>query len=165
MNTPVVLDPQALKAFDAVADLVKQLIALSTGVIALTITFLSTVVNSAPANASRYLKMAWVLYCLNVLFGVMAMMAIAGTLGSDSATKNIYQPNISVWVGLQVFAFMCGTGLVIAFGAASLNGRNFSGVGQRTESPVAAPDNATKTSEPAGKVVDREQEAKPSPPP
>jgi hypothetical protein len=112
-----------------------QLITLSTGIIALTITFLKDVVHTAPAKASRYLKTSWVLYCLNVLLGIMALMAIAGTLGSDSATKDVYQLNISMWVGLQVFTFLSGTSLVIAFGSVSLNDRS-----KITEAPAPPSD-------------------------
>jgi hypothetical protein len=137
------LDPDVLKSFDAVSDLVKQLITLSTAVIALTITFLTGVVRTVPPKASRNLKTAWVLYCLTVLFGIGAMMAIAGTLGSTSATKNIYQPNITWWVGLQVFTFMSGTGLVIAFGSASLKSTS-----QIVQPSGAVPDGTPTASEP-----------------
>src|SRR5690242_1048270 len=50
------------KAFDFAQDVTKQLITLSTGVIALTITFLKDVATKAPSGALDFLHIAWVLF-------------------------------------------------------------------------------------------------------
>ncbi len=144
------VDPQVLKAFDAVTDLVKQFMTLSTGVIALTITFLKDVVKSAPPGASRHLKRAWVLYCTNIVFGVWALMAIVGTITDDAAVKDVWRPGIAMPVGLQAFTFLCGTALVIAFGAASLKHAAVSGGPKPSEGPAAAGGGAAGPAEPPG---------------
>lgn len=114
MDPNITVDAQSLmKSFDMVSDLVKQLITLSTGIVALTVTFLKDVVRNEPAGAARYLRWAWTLYVLSMLSGILALMAVAGTMGRGLTEGGIYQANISRWVGFQIGSFMLATVFVV----------------------------------------------------
>lgn len=106
------------KAFDFASDLTKQLITLSVGVIALTVTF----VKDVKGTAHTLLVVSWAIYLVSILFGVATMMALAGNLErpGDNAKPSIYAGNIRMLAGIQVVAFAVATGLTIWFGAKAL---------------------------------------------
>ena len=111
------LDPQVVKSFDALADLVKQVITLSTGVIALTLSFLKDVVRSVPPRTGWLLRASWLLHGFSATCGVLAFMAIVGSLGTAAANEGIYRAGIALWVGLQLFLFMTANVLLAVFGS------------------------------------------------
>lgn len=67
----------------AAADMTKQIITLSTGVIALTVTFLEKITQVAP-GASRHVPWtlfgAWIFFGLTILAAVVTLGAVTGTL-------------------------------------------------------------------------------------
>jgi hypothetical protein len=73
------MDKNIEKAFDFAQDTTKQLITLATGVIALTITFLSDVIKTAPASSVTWLHSAWVLYLVSIVFGILTLLNSQGT--------------------------------------------------------------------------------------
>jgi hypothetical protein len=77
-------DEREKKVFDFAADLTKQLITLSTGIVTLTLLLSKDVVGP------RLLAvLAWAFFLLSTLFGLWALMALTGTLApiKDSITK------------------------------------------------------------------------------
>lgn len=104
--------------------LAQQLITLSTGILALTITFTKDIVKAAPVSPKWLLYLAWVSYLLCICFGVWAMSAITGTLAplpsSGVAPSLNINSNIRIPAGLQVVAFISGVVLIIIYGALSL---------------------------------------------
>ncbi|HXK39880.1 MAG TPA: hypothetical protein VJ837_03530 [Candidatus Paceibacterota bacterium] len=123
------MEKPAPKSFDFAADLVKQLITLSTGVIALTITFAKDIVgsvgssNGADSESILWLTLAWIGFSLSIVFGIWALMALTGTLepkGSDTAAPSIQGWNCRVPIGLQIFMFLSAIGCTIFYTVRSL---------------------------------------------
>ena len=75
------------KAFDFAADLTKQLITLSTGIITLTVTFSKDVFGAASSAELGWLVATWVLFFLSIVFGLLTLMALTGNL--DPVSKKI----------------------------------------------------------------------------
>jgi hypothetical protein len=108
------LAPRVSKSFDVAQEVVKQLIALATAVVTVTITFLTDVLGSAPSGAKILLGAAWLVYLLSILLGVATLMSISGTL-SENTQPSIYAGSIRLTAGIQVGLFLLATGLAIAF--------------------------------------------------
>ena len=112
------IDKGIEKAFDFAQETTKQLITLATAVIALTITFVTDVVETAPRGSAGFLQGAWVLYLVSIVFGVLTLLALTGNLerpGVDRA-PSIYRPNIVVFSACQVLAFSAALALTLVFG-------------------------------------------------
>ena len=77
---PAVPSPNVQKAFEFAQEAAKQLITLSTPIIALTVTFLTDVVEAAPTSSARILQAAWVAYFLSIVAGVFVLLNLAGNL-------------------------------------------------------------------------------------
>lgn len=129
------------KAFAFAADASKQMITLSTGIIALTVALLKDVVRD-PAARTGALELAWLAFGLSVFFGLWFLLALTGSLGSskitdDDLTINSSNARIPMWG--QVICFGAGLILTIIFGMTSLRPAAPPGV-----NPVAP---ATRTSD------------------
>ena len=119
-----VLDNNIEKAFDFAQDVTKQLITLATGVIALTLTFLTDVVKTAPAGTVVWLHVAWVVYLVSIVFGIVTLLNLSGNLERPGADKtsgvtkesSIYRASIRVCSGLQVLTFLAAIALTLVFG-------------------------------------------------
>jgi hypothetical protein len=114
------MEEQLKKSFDFAADLVKQLISLSTGIIALTITFSKDFLQSGSAPSAKDLAMvAWCIFVLSILCGIWALMAMTGTLdqkpGGKPVPVTIRGPNIVIPSALQIFFFIGGLAMTIIF--------------------------------------------------
>jgi hypothetical protein len=73
------LGSRAAKAIDIVVELAKQLITLSTGVIAITISLAKEIFAGQTAGLS-YLSASWIAYLFCITFGVWVILAAAGVL-------------------------------------------------------------------------------------
>lgn len=105
--------------FEFASELSKQIITLSTGILALTITFHKDVLEGQPRRADRLLAWAWAALLLAVLFGIWHLMALTGHLVSPEGASEIGSSARGP-AALQVLAFATGLGLVIAYGALNL---------------------------------------------
>ena len=112
------LDKNIEKAFDFAQEATKQLIALATGVIALTITFLTDVVETAPAGSAGFLQAAWVLYLASIVFGILALLMLTGNLErpGEGKSPSIYRGNIVACSIGQVLTFVAAVVLTLVFG-------------------------------------------------
>lgn len=73
------------KAFDFAADLTKQLITLSTGIVTITLLF------SKDLTGPRTLAVwAWTFYLLSTICGLWALMALTGTLAPLTSSKKTH---------------------------------------------------------------------------
>lgn len=103
------------KAFTFAQDLIKQVISLSSGIIALTITFFKDFVgNSAPHHAKMLLAVSWLFYIGSVFFGIWALMALTGSLG-DGKTS-IKDTNMRLPAKIHFGCFIVGLGITVAAG-------------------------------------------------
>ena len=141
---------QHKKAFDFASDVTKQLITLSTAIITITITFSKDIVDFSDTSAKNYLLWAWVLYIFTVIWGILTLMALTGSLqpmkrqskksgadktnnSKDSDSKedaqvieqecSINSPNIRTFSILQIVCFIVALSLTIAYGYKSLSGK------------------------------------------
>lgn len=102
--------PDRGKAIEMVVDLAKQLITLATGVLALTMTFLSDIAStSAPTRV--WLVVAWLILLSSVLAGVGTMMAATGHRAT-AEDPDPYAPNLRLLGGSQILLFVIGLGFV-----------------------------------------------------
>lgn len=111
------LDPQTAKAFDYASDLAKQLITLSTGILALTITFLRDVAKELRVGRHEFLAAAWLLYVVSMLFGVLSLMALTGALApTESFAKPLTIPSDArVLGGIQIVTFLLATAGIVFY--------------------------------------------------
>ena len=117
------LNEKAKKAFEFASETTKQLLTLSTAIIALTITFSKDFVREVPSAAINFLVWSWLGYLLSILFGIWTLMALTGTLQpkrTGGKPPNIWGTNVTRPAGLQVLSFVAGLALTIAFGIRSL---------------------------------------------
>jgi hypothetical protein len=105
------------KAFDAAAEVVKQLITLATAVLALTVTFAKDITRNTMAHRT-VLLIAWIVYLLSLAGGIWTLMALAGSLGQGE--QSIYGWNIKLPAGFQIASFLLATLLIIVYEALAL---------------------------------------------
>jgi hypothetical protein len=86
------MDERQKKAFDFAADLAKQLITLSTGLIALTITFWKDIVGGQHVTTPSWAYWSWYALVLSALCGVWVLMALTGEL--QPTTSSSGKPSI-----------------------------------------------------------------------
>jgi hypothetical protein len=108
---------RADKAFSFAQEVPKQLITLSTGVFALTLTFAEKIEGSATA-ARGFLEWAWGFYLGTILLGVVVLMTLAGHIDDppDDAHDTIYTPGIVVMAGAQILVFFTALILTLIYG-------------------------------------------------
>jgi hypothetical protein len=114
------MEEQVKKAFDFAADLVKQLISLATGIIALTITFSKDFLQSTSAPSARpFAMIAWSFFVMSILCGIWALMSLTGTLdqkcGSEPVPVTIRGANVVIPSALQILFFVGGLVMTIVF--------------------------------------------------
>ncbi|MDY8136538.1 hypothetical protein [Aquimarina sp. 2201CG5-10] len=132
------------KAFDFASDASKQLITLSTGIIALTITFAKDILKDFGNESFNWLFWAWGFYILCVFSGVWAKLAMTGTLQPSSKKEknstsdinirlnqiteekepHIYDRNIRIPFLIQVSSFVFGLVFTVIFGFKSIQYQN-----------------------------------------
>jgi hypothetical protein len=132
---PDKLNSDGLKAF---ADTTRQIITLSTGVTALTVTFLEKVIQpSAPTGVMRTVPwpiiVAWIAFGVAILGGLWALLAISGSLDALDRKQNglptspaqeaaiaglTMSSNVRTPAFLMICAFFAGMVFTIATGFA-----------------------------------------------
>lgn len=125
------------KAFDFASDATKQLITLSTAIIAFTVTFSKDILRSTPGqngsgdvaapvphSSKILLAVSWGLYLVSIICGIWTLLALTGTL--EPLTDRIRQPltirgsNVTLPSALQIVCFLLATLLIVAFGIKSV---------------------------------------------
>lgn len=84
-------DKYSAEGLKAASDLVKQVITLSTGIIALTITFLESIIQPVADGARTVpwsLIVAWVLFVCTVILGMATLGTITGSLNALDLKQN-----------------------------------------------------------------------------
>lgn len=111
------MDPQVQLAFQFASDLSKQLLTLSTGILALTLTFTKDVLRDR--SPSSLLRWTWTGYVLTIVFGIWHLMALTGQLAPTSTSGSPAAP-VGIDAGarlpaaLQILAFVTATiGLIV----------------------------------------------------
>ena len=112
------MEEQRKLAFDFARDTTKQLITLSTVIIAFTVTFAKDFLGTPDCFGRNLVVVSWVSFLVSVIFGVWALLALTGTLepeevegGASIRGKNVTIPSI-----LQIISFLIGLGFTVWFG-------------------------------------------------
>jgi len=111
------------KSFDFAADLVKQLITLSTAIIAITVTFAKDIFGISGNCVSEWLVASWVTFFICIFFGIWTLMALTGTLNPPNQTQEsptIQGANCRIPAGLQILSFLLGLAFTITYAVKSL---------------------------------------------
>lgn len=106
----VSLDESQKKAFDFSQDSAKQLITLSTGVLALTITFFKDFATGADAVSKTLMAISWLFYLVAVVAGATHLYALTAELDpkDKSTVPTIYSGTAKATAGVQQVAFVVG---------------------------------------------------------
>ncbi len=119
------MDTRTSKAFDFSLEVTKQLVTLAMAILVLTVTFLDTTEKGPDTSETPWLWVsAWIIYILSVVFGILTMMALTGTLEpKDKAqvkTTTIRQGSVVMFSCMQIVLFVVGTACVVALGTIKL---------------------------------------------
>ncbi|MBV1884192.1 MAG: hypothetical protein KUG82_21305 [Pseudomonadales bacterium] len=110
-------------AFEYARDATKQLMALATGVIALTVTFSKDFIGTVPEEIKWHITWIWVLLLISVFFGQICLMTLTGILGSNKEPKpplNIYNFTVKITSILQFATFFIGLSLAVKFAISAI---------------------------------------------
>jgi hypothetical protein len=112
------IDSQTDAAFSAANDWSKQVLTLSTGILAATISLGDTLFGQLSGFEKALLWISWGLYVLAILFGILVLMALTGTMGQDAAptAKDIYAKNTTRPALAQFGTFLLATVVLAVFG-------------------------------------------------
>lgn len=116
------MDERLRKAFDFAADATKLLISLSTGIIAVGVTFSKDVAKGPQVAANHLLFAGWIAYLLSIAFGILTMLSLTANLepkaapvpGQQLPAPSIWAPNVVLFSIAQILGFILATALVIA---------------------------------------------------
>jgi len=112
------MDDQTKIAFQSVSDSFKQMMTLSTGVLALEVTLMKDIIKDLPKIAYIALGSSWISFLLALILGIAGLLSVTGTLSmmSDLSPKSVYSPNIRLPAFGQVIFFALGMVLTVVFG-------------------------------------------------
>lgn len=122
-DDPTGMSETLKKAFDFSQDSTKQLIALSTGVLALTITFFKDFAGGGSPTSKTLIAVAWLFYLVTIVAGALHLYALTAELDpSEEATTNptIYSGTPRVTAGIQQIAFIVALVITAIAGAVAL---------------------------------------------
>jgi hypothetical protein len=136
------MDEQVKLAFEFAKGLSEQLITLSTGIVALSVTFTKDIVARGPSGRTRViLGVAWLFFIVSVICGLDHLMALTGelvpkpkTVVTDSAGEVQPPPLPPRVTGIgsgargamarQLITFIIATALMLVYGYLSLRPKN-----------------------------------------
>jgi hypothetical protein len=79
--------PSTDLAFQFAKEVSTQLITIASALIGISVTF----IKDFRADAVGWLRASWLFYIASILLGILAMMALTGTLESLAASKNEFK--------------------------------------------------------------------------
>lgn len=118
----LLMNESTSKSFDLIVDLTKQVITLSTALIALGVTFMKDFATNAPDDARLWVARSWIAFLVSVVLGLLTLMACAGILGrsTSAAPADPYRTNARVLSGIQLLSFLVGLTMSIVAGFKSI---------------------------------------------
>lgn len=111
------MQDQVKLAFDFARDTTKQLITLSTAIIAFTVTFAKDFLGETDDFGRLLVIVSWVSFLVSVIFGVWTLLALTGTLESENENEkiSIRGRNVTVPSLLQIISFLVGLCFTVWF--------------------------------------------------
>jgi hypothetical protein len=115
------MNPRTDKSFQFAQDTTKQLMTLSTGIIALTITFSRDVVKNPSVSGHSLLLWALGAFLFSTVCGVVTLMALTGNLvgAADDKEPSIYARDVRIPSMLQALSFAAALALTLLYGLSS----------------------------------------------
>src|SRR5882762_9987416 len=95
-------------AFQFAKEVSTQLITIASALIGLSVTFIK---DFTPSGQS-WLRTSWLLYIFSILFGVIALMTLTGTLETLAASKKTFElfpQSTKLTAGAQIITFFAAT--------------------------------------------------------
>jgi len=115
------VDEQVKLGFEFAREIAKQLITLSTGFLALTITFTKELVPERTPGARKWLLAAWGLHLAAIVFGVWTLSALTGSLMPAVASgPAVFGAPVRLAATLQLVAFALGLAAMVGYGSRTL---------------------------------------------
>lgn len=111
---------QVQAAFSSARDLSMQLISLAIGVVTASMAFMKDIIASAPRSAINSLRYAWILYFLSTICGIWTMMAITGSLATNSSPAIPFSSNIRIPASIQITLFIFASFFMLIFASKSM---------------------------------------------
>jgi hypothetical protein len=114
------MDDHAAQAYSFAQETVKQVVALSTGIIAVTVALLGSLKSAAPHGTLWILHVAWVSGAVSAICGVLVLMMLTGDMGQRTlpGARAIYRQPIAMLYLVEFAAFIVAVGFTTAFGFA-----------------------------------------------
>ena len=117
-----IIDDRAKLAFQFASDVAKQLITISTALIAFSVTFTRELVK--PGATRRYLFGALFAHLLSIVCGVWTLMALTGSLmpvgGYGGANVAAFDSNIRIAASSQIVTFLAGCAALVGHGVTAV---------------------------------------------
>ena len=104
------MEEKTKQAFEFARETTKQLLTLATAIIALMITFAKDFIGTVDETTRLFALLSWGAYLLSVVGGLLTLMALTGTLGTDndSVPVSINGFNVKLPALFQIFCFFVG---------------------------------------------------------
>jgi hypothetical protein len=162
-NVPSLHD-RAAKALDYAQESVKQILALSTGALALTLTFFQTFAGAASAFARDVIFVSWILFIIAIAFGILALLSMTSNLWPKNPAErpgsapDIWTSDIKWFAGLQIIFFALALIAMLVAGSAALGSH-------AAASPSSSPSPSPTDSSPSPSPSSTDSSPSPSPSP
>jgi hypothetical protein len=108
------MDEANKKAFELAQDTSKQIITLATAIVALTLTFFKDFAGGASPGARVAMTIAWVLFFLAIVAGVLHLLALTGALTTSAPSINAGSARL--FAGAEQILFLLGLFLALIAG-------------------------------------------------
>jgi hypothetical protein len=116
------LTERTKKSFDFAADATKQLLTLSTAILALTTTLVEKVFTPSQSSVWVFLLLAWLLLLTSVLCGIWTLLQLTTSL-ANKVEPTIIDPSITMAALAQILLFVVALAVLIGFGMYMLTQR------------------------------------------
>jgi hypothetical protein len=112
--------------FNFAKEIATQLITLSTGLLALSVTFTKDILKGVPKGQEKTLKIAWGVLVCSIIFGIWTLSALTGTLMPADPSKRPnplrFDGNVRGPATGQLGTFLLGTAMLVwAYGKAAMS--------------------------------------------
>lgn len=122
---PALVDDRAKLAFQFASDVAKQLITISTALIAFSVTFTRELVKKG--TPTRYLFASLGAHLLSIVGGVWTLLALTGTLmpvgGYAQTNAATFDTNIRIAAAFQIALFLVGCTTLVIHGVTAIRFR------------------------------------------
>ncbi|MFI5982046.1 hypothetical protein ACIBEA_14325 [Streptomyces sp. NPDC051555] len=111
-------EPDHKTIYGLAKDSIAAVITLSSGILAISLTFSKNWAGDAVSNHKDLLVVSWLLFLASIIFGVGSLLALAGL---SHVGKGIYQKSLRIPWALQLLLFLAGLVIFVIFGIGVIN--------------------------------------------